>query len=260
MFLQTVKPSYALSNYIKCYWVIEANSYNHSERIIAGVDPQILFHYKLPFIDVQDNGHSEPQPQSTICGQVLTPRSVQTNSICGAIGVVFYPHTVNLLIPVSMYEISNQSYNAADVFKPLGEIEDKIREGKTVSERITILETFFLKQLLQVDLDNFKLMSWVVESINCSKGQIAVDAILKETKFSERQLERLFRSNIGVSPKKYCEFRKLHNAISLLNTSLSLTEIAYEAGYYDQAHFCKVFKRDTGYSPSQFLVQFADCI
>lgn len=40
----------------------------------------------------------------------------------------------------------------------------------------------------------------------------------------------------------------------LLNQSTkSLTDIAYESDYYDQAHFIKDFKEFTGLTPKEFL-------
>jgi AraC-like DNA-binding protein len=34
---------------------------------------------------------------------------------------------------------------------------------------------------------------------------------------------------------------------------ISLTELALEAGYYDQSHFTNDFKEITGLSPKQFI-------
>ncbi len=260
MFLRTIKPSPHLARFIRCYWVIEANSYNHSERILPGVDPQVLFHYRKPFVDVHDDGQSSPQPQCTISGQVLTPRSAVAESVCGAVGVVFFPHTANMLIPLSMCDIANQSYDARDVHKPFAEVESKLFDCRSPFERVRVVDEFFLSRLKYARTDSLSLLGWVVDWINREKGQVPLDTILKEIRYSERKLERLFSQSVGISPKKYCELRKLHHAIALLNTPRSLTEIAYEAGYYDQANFCKVFKRDTGLSPGQFRAEYPRCL
>lgn len=40
----------------------------------------------------------------------------------------------------------------------------------------------------------------------------------------------------------------------LINTELSITEIAYESGFEDPANFFKYFKKNTSFSPSQFRI------
>ena len=43
-------------------------------------------------------------------------------------------------------------------------------------------------------------------------------------------------------------------ALEALNAGVksSLTDLAYELGYFDQAHFTKTFQSLTGYSPSEY--------
>jgi AraC-like DNA-binding protein len=69
---------------------------------------------------------------------------------------------------------------------------------------------------------------------------------------SERSLQRIFREEVGLSPKKIADIVKFENCISLFRSGKSLTDICYEAGYYDQPHFIKTFKQFTGLTPSQY--------
>ena len=60
---------------------------------------------------------------------------------------------------------------------------------------------------------------------------------------------------IGISPKQLGKVIRLQTALQLLlnRESESLTAIAYESEYYDQAHFIKDFKEFTGVTPKDFL-------
>ncbi|MEO0473150.1 MAG: helix-turn-helix transcriptional regulator [Bacteroidota bacterium] len=42
----------------------------------------------------------------------------------------------------------------------------------------------------------------------------------------------------------------------LINTHINITQIAYETGFYEASHLFKFFKKQTGFSPSQFREQF----
>ncbi len=66
-------------------------------------------------------------------------------------------------------------------------------------------------------------------------------------------LARAFRSHYGRSINKYLLGLRLEFARELLGAcEMSLSEIATEAGFCDQAHFSKNFKRFYGVSPGEY--------
>lgn len=70
---------------------------------------------------------------------------------------------------------------------------------------------------------------------------------------SQDPFEKKFRSRIGCSPKKFAAIIRIRNLINNYSSYSSLTEAAYEAGFYDQSHFIKEFRQFTGKSPSAFF-------
>lgn len=70
---------------------------------------------------------------------------------------------------------------------------------------------------------------------------------------------QLFRRVAGCSFSKYLLRYRVNKASELLKSSpLSLTEIAYQTGFFDSAHFAKSFSRITGQSPRHYRRQFLD--
>ena len=68
---------------------------------------------------------------------------------------------------------------------------------------------------------------------------------------SKRQLERLFRSKIGVSPKSYYVKMRLQKARSLLlQTDPRVAEVACACGFGSLPHFSKSSHREFGVAPS----------
>ena len=88
-----------------------------------------------------------------------------------------------------------------------------------------------------------------------SKGSMPLNAILKDDLKKRRQLERNFATQIGISPKQLSKVIRLQATLQMLlnHTTATLTDIAYENEYYDQAHFIKDFKEFTGITPKDFL-------
>lgn len=66
-------------------------------------------------------------------------------------------------------------------------------------------------------------------------------------------LERTFRDLFGITPLAYLTRVRLHAARRLLlETDLSINEIALETGFYDQSHFTKRFRSHFDRTPSAF--------
>lgn len=67
-------------------------------------------------------------------------------------------------------------------------------------------------------------------------------------------LSMLFRQAKGMSPSEYVNHLRIRKAKELLREDMTLTvkEIAEIIGYADQLYFSKVFKKETGKTPSQF--------
>lgn len=71
--------------------------------------------------------------------------------------------------------------------------------------------------------------------------------------YSERQFNRLFKSAFGCLPSKYIKRMRIQKARELLiDTQLSITEIAHCCGYPDSSYFSKLFQSEVGFSPRDF--------
>ena len=96
----------------------------------------------------------------------------------------------------------------------------------------------YLKEILHTD-----------DIENISLKQVAHELSIHPVHIS-REFPKYFNSS---SFGEYVRKIKIEKAISLLSKKeLSLTDIAYTAGFSDQSHFTKTFKSHTGILPSQY--------
>lgn len=67
------------------------------------------------------------------------------------------------------------------------------------------------------------------------------------------QLSRDFRALLGTSLYRYLQYRRVDLAKRLLREGATLAEAAYDAGFADQSHFGRTFRKAVGLTPRQWL-------
>ncbi len=86
----------------------------------------------------------------------------------------------------------------------------------------------------------------------------SVDEIAAMVGIHPHHLTRAFREQYGCTFGEYLRKLRVEHAQRQLSTSdTPLMEIAVEAGFSDQSHFSKTFKRHTGMTPTEFRRTFS---
>jgi AraC-like DNA-binding protein len=86
------------------------------------------------------------------------------------------------------------------------------------------------------------------------KDSFSLDELAQQSFLSKFHLLRIFKNKTGLTPYAYQMQLRLNEARRLIFQNKSLTEIAYELGFADQAHFTNTFKKHAnGANPSDLL-------
>jgi len=81
---------------------------------------------------------------------------------------------------------------------------------------------------------------------------IEITDLADSVKLSARQLERLFRTNLKKTPSRfYLELRMTRAKELLLDTDLSVAEIAEICGYESPSHFSRFYRQHFGETPAE---------
>ncbi|MDH6253395.1 AraC-like DNA-binding protein [Chryseobacterium sp. H1D6B] len=253
---QTFEPDQNLTAFIKCYWTLESPKEETPEKqtIVSDGCMEMIFHYGDLYKQYLDNGNSIIQPRCFVIGQLTRPLEIEPTGETGIFSVRFHPEGFLPFTSNSIKEMENTAVSLEKLYGKDGqEIEQKVLNASSTSERIKFIEMFLLNRLTDIETIG-RIVKTTVETIITANGQLPVDELSSLTKVNRRQLLRKFSAAIGLSPKQLSRTIRLQSALKmLLNDQFSnLAELAYENEYYDQAHFIKEFKEFTGSTPKEF--------
>ena len=81
---------------------------------------------------------------------------------------------------------------------------------------------------------------------------LSIQEIAERCETSVRELERLFKNDVGTPPKRYYRKLRLDKARQLLRqTEMTVLDIAISCGFQSAAYFSSAYRKDFGISPSK---------
>lgn len=85
---------------------------------------------------------------------------------------------------------------------------------------------------------------------------ISIRSLANICSISADHFGKLFKKVYGVPPKEWMTHYRIYQAISLMNQGLQLNIISEKVGFGDQYYFSKVFRKFTGFSPTEYRTYF----
>ena len=173
------------------------------------------------------------------------------------IGIKFFPAGAKHFIQSDLNAFKDNLSSLKQHFtkESLGYIEEI--NSTTPQDKLLLLIFQFLqtnyRPVLRSPIDKaLKLME-------ASKGFSNISELARACNFSDSQFRKRFNQEVGLSPKTYTKILRVKNAHSILRrrNTLNFTQIAYELGYCDQAHFIKDFKSLAHITPGKYYNQIS---
>ncbi len=93
--------------------------------------------------------------------------------------------------------------------------------------------------------------------IQTARGEVRVADLAEHVGWSRRHLSARFSTELGVTPKAAAQVARFTHARVLAGGGMPLAEVAYAAGYADQPHLNREWRRLAGLSPLATLADGA---
>ena len=244
----------ALAPYVKCVWSLESDRPIHDsarERILPDSCVELVFHFHDPFRSHFANGESALQPRSFVVGQMNRFLEIEPAGRAGLVAVRFLARGAYLFFHRPLREVAAGVVDLADLWPDrAGEWTDRIAAASSMPARVRLVEQLLLG-LLSRNGRTEPAVDRALQIIEASRGRVRVDDLAAEIGVSCRHLRRTFDRAVGLSPKEFARVSRFLGALQLLTAGnhRSLTDVALDCGFFDQAHFNHEFRELAGMSP-----------
>ncbi len=153
--------------------------------------------------------------------------------------------------PVS--DITDRVLPLRELGEDWAELEERALGREADAERAAVVEAFLRARLPARD-PLAETAAAVVGRILERPELRKVEDVVRATGMSERELQRLFREYVGVSPKWVIQRYRLHEALARIEEggAFDFAALAQELGYFDQAHFTRDFRALVGVTPGAY--------
>ncbi|HYG63907.1 MAG TPA: AraC family transcriptional regulator [Thermoanaerobaculia bacterium] len=215
--------------------------------------PVIGFQYRGRLEVLRDDG-PELLARGGITGLQATRRSFRPGPETRSVLVVLEPHGAWPLLGCPMSEVAGGHVPLGSILPaaPTRDLEDRLQEAGGIDELGELVQSFFLDLLDRSRRRPHPAVLDAVGRIRQAHGTLPVEAVARGLGISRRQMERLFKLQVGVGPKELASLTRFEWVLGQLPRRRSWADLAFGAGYADQSHFVRSFTARTGRPPGDF--------
>ena len=167
----------------------------------------------------------------------------------------FYPHSLQLFLKDSLH--STKKTNGTDLFDlfrqdEVNKLYEKLSQCKNDEALMDSIEAFLKANMLTNELDK---RGSAAHHLISKEHVYKVEDLSSMLNVTSTTLRTLFNQHVGISPKDLIKIHRIKTALAFqITNEESLTQMAYQLKYFDQAHFSNDFKDSTGISPKHYFL------
>lgn len=139
------------------------------------------------------------------------------------------------------------------------ELREKLLDADTIAQKFLSAEQHLLRSF-GAKLQANPFVDYAVNQIAQMPHQAVIETISRKVGFSHKHFIDIFKQHVGLAPKAFLKVMRFQRAIYEMEQrkAINWTSVAYESGYYDQAHFIHDFKAFSGLTPAKYMAAKTD--
>lgn len=241
-----IEPCAALKPYIRCFW---GSRDIYTQSAGAAAENVVVPDTCMDIIFTVN--YTENSLSGCFCG--IDDRAFRVNGRnerserLSVFAIRFYAWSAVLFAEESMRACRNFSGDASVYFSWLVRtLEQELWEKTAIEEQAQLAGTALLRRM-DWRREEPVFMEAVAEILS-RRGALRMHELARDIHVSDRQMQRVFQENMGVSPKTFASLVRYQNLWRdiLAAPDRPIMDEVYLLQYTDQAHLCREFKRYHG--------------
>ena len=250
---QLIQPAPELREFVQDYWFVQSHDTTlYREEFLhptGGVG--IILNYG----DVFSLDNQLVTAKMCLDGANTFSRRLNFAGHVNAVGVRFKTAGAYPFFKMPIFEIIDHPYDLLDLQIPhIHNIYEQVYEATSIYKQAQLLNNWLL-HLLNTNRIADATVQGAIQHLQQSHGIKSVQAIGDQIGISTRQLQRQYKTQIGISPKHYARLLRVDHVRTVIKTQAnpSFADVACQTGYYDQSHLIREFKSVVGMTPGAYV-------
>jgi len=225
-----VRPDKSLDTFVYCFSSLQNLSDFRDGVIIPNGKVDLIF-----------SRTTDQQFRVSLIGLETAPKFLPKQTVSGFFAISFHPLGAEYILRRSIAGFVNSGIELPVNFWDftITDLDDFDAFCKKASQTI--------KSLLPGEIDDRKLK--LFDLIFSSNGEITVQELSGEICWSQRQINRYFNQQFGISLKAYCKILRFQVSLEHIRGG----KLYPQLNFTDQSHFIKEVKQFSGVSPKELF-------
>lgn len=195
-------------------------------------------------------------PAAWVGGLSDTYSVVELGGTYASVDVKLTPFGAYAVLARPLHELAGSVATLQDLLGPAGEhLVQRVREAQGWDERFDVLDAFLAKRAQEGPVPS-PIVAWALARLRASAGRQRIGALAAELGCSRRHLAVRFHEQVGLAPKTVARLLRFEHVCRQIDANpRRWADIAFDAGYCDQAHLNRDFRDLAGTTPSDFLAR-----
>lgn len=170
----------------------------------------------------------------------------------GFVGLRFRPGTAGQVLGIALPTLADQVVANDDAIKVAPALSALRAPAPSVEVLVARLTNFVSERLADCKGSNTSERCLaLIGTLHTGGGRLSISDLATMHGIDERTVRRDVKESTGLSPKALSMVLQFHRALRLLrDVGLDPASAAAEAGYADQAHMTRMFRKLGGFTPS----------
>ena len=249
-------PERRLRPFVHAFWTLTgAESTPGFDLILPDGRAELVVHRGDRFRQRLDAGRSCVQASAFVAGQMESAVAIAPGHAVETLGVTFTPCGLAPLCEAPQHALVDRLVDVRDVATPgLRRLVADVSSAPSLPAALELVQRGLARLYESVPLPDSRVQA-ALAGIVRSGGEVPMHRLHAALGSSPRWLERRFRDQVGISPKRLARLTRFQRALAALVAEPvpSCVQVAAGHGYFDQAHFTAEFHAFTGHAPREFV-------